>query len=701
MITPEPSARRAVEPAVYTASTGDLWRACTAEGCGHAGPIDSDFGWRNCANKNNTITVRSQPQCRPCRSGRGPWPGLAKKEQRRVEAGSDLEPGSVAVADQPPAAHRPRWKRPVAQPQDGAPVAAAVDAVAPRAGAAGDDAPRGAPVAPGGVQDDVGGGGGAPEGGDGAAVAGDAVTTSTESWLEDKDGRVSRSLDEPAPALRAGGAVDASGKLGGGSPHYIRTQATGKITTPGFIRTALPGAVATPLSAPSPSVPHSGNQYVYAEDPGVRLASGLRGSTRGLAEPSSTIRDGNRTGPALGRRRITAEECAAIQAFPPDYPWQGTKTTQYRQVGNAVPPPLARAVVQAVIDAAPGIRTAASLFSGAGGADLGMRQAGLEHVFGIEWEKDAAATAVAAGFPVVLGDVRSAEHYQNRPGVDLLWASPPCQDWSAAGERKGASGERNGWPWTWEAIDALRAAGSGPTWLLAENVPGLLQHKSSSACKKPKGWKAPATGWPEWTGPRFCCLDPAQCPAAYFHEVILTEARKRFAWVTYWVLDAADFGVPQNRVRVFLAAGPHAVEAPRVTHGDPKILREGDSRKPWMSVKEALGALHLAVRAHGKRGFVEADVHRPAPMLGAGSHRDNGFRVLAETTRRANPNGGGWVGTISDITNRPAPTVPAGRDAGAGPWIEESTPPQLSLFDTTLGAITAAGFTATTPTKAP
>tara|TARA_Y100000310_G_scaffold23215_1_gene22193 strand:- start:96 stop:434 length:339 start_codon:yes stop_codon:yes gene_type:complete len=55
---------------------------------------------------------------------------------------------------------------------------------------------------------------------------------------------------------------------------------------------------------------------------------------------------------ATGRRRLTVQECAALQDFPPDHPWQGNKQSQYRQVGNAVPPTLARVVAEAVLEAA-------------------------------------------------------------------------------------------------------------------------------------------------------------------------------------------------------------------------------------------------------------------------------------------------------------------------------------------------------------
>jgi DNA (cytosine-5)-methyltransferase 1 len=85
-----------------------------------------------------------------------------------------------------------------------------------------------------------------------------------------------------------------------------------------------------------------------------------------LPSPTLTARGDDRGGVVIhhhpgNHRRLTAREAALVQSFPIDYRFWGPKTTVYRQVANAVPPKLAKAVAIAALgvgDAARGSRVA-------------------------------------------------------------------------------------------------------------------------------------------------------------------------------------------------------------------------------------------------------------------------------------------------------------------------------------------------------
>jgi DNA (cytosine-5)-methyltransferase 1 len=247
------------------------------------------------------------------------------------------------------------------------------------------------------------------------------------------------------------------------------------------------------------------------------------------------------------------------------------------------------------------------LFAGAGGAALGLHAAGLQHAALVEWDRDACATLRAAGLgPVVEGDVRDLDAIAAVAGerVDVLWSSFPCQAWSAVGHRRGAHDDRNGWPWTTAAVDRFR-----PAWFLAENVRGLLTHRGD--CTAAGG-----------QGGLFGGTQPADCPGCYFERVILPDLRRRFAHVGWWVLDAADYGVPQHRRRVILWAGPAPLEQPVPMHGPGRA-------RPWVSMHEA-----LAIDDHLMGGHPW--VHRPSPtVLSVGEQKGSGPGANPHKMQRA------------------------------------------------------------------
>ncbi len=228
------------------------------------------------------------------------------------------------------------------------------------------------------------------------------------------------------------------------------------------------------------------------------------------------------------------------------------------------------------------------LFAGAGGAALGLEAAGLEHLALVERDGDACAVLRAAGLgPVVEADVRDLDAIEAVAGssCDLLWSSWPCQPYSSAGLRMGAMDERNGWPWTVDAIDRFQ-----PAWFMGENVRGLLSH--TGICPQPH---------PE----------PDRCPRCYFDATIMGDLRARFAHVGWWLLDAASFGVPQHRRRVIVWASPEPLTPPARTHGPGMFTR------PWVSMGEALGLSSGRVVAAGETGAgMPRHVNESAPTIG-------------------------------------------------------------------------------------
>jgi DNA (cytosine-5)-methyltransferase 1 len=84
--------------------------------------------------------------------------------------------------------------------------------------------------------------------------------------------------------------------------------------------------------------------------PQTRPATTVAGDPR-IPQPGHKADSGSLDSPGYmeGAIRVSIEEAAVLQGFPADYPWQGTRTARFRQIGDAVPPPLAEAILRSLL----------------------------------------------------------------------------------------------------------------------------------------------------------------------------------------------------------------------------------------------------------------------------------------------------------------------------------------------------------------
>lgn len=156
-----------------------------------------------------------------------------------------------------------------------------------------------------------------------------------------------------------------------------------------------------------------------------------------------------------------------------------------------------------------------SLFSGCGGFDLGFEQAGFQRVWANDFDKDAQAI-----FSLNLGEIDGRDirdvPAEEIPDCDILTAGFPCQPFSNAGNRKGIHDSRG--MLYQECLRIVEA--KKPKVFLFENVKGLRSSK--------------------------------YVDGRMLVDVIASDLDAMGYDVTYDVLNASDYGVPQNRHRLIM-----------------------------------------------------------------------------------------------------------------------------------------------------
>ena len=211
-----------------------------------------------------------------------------------------------------------------------------------------------------------------------------------------------------------------------------------------------------------------------------------------------------------------------------------------------------------------------SLFSGAGGLDLGLERAGMTIVGHCELDPTA-RQVLARHWPDVPchPDVTTLDGRDWYGRVDVVAGGSPCTDLSMAGRRAGLAGEHSGLFWHQCRI----ATESAARWVVWENVYGALSSND--------GRDFAAVLW-GLTG-----FMPA-VPADGWRTVGVCVGVDRTA--VWRVLDAQWFGVAQRRRRVFVVAGPAGECGPEVLV-EPESVPRGarPSRTAGQEVAGTLG----------------------------------------------------------------------------------------------------------------
>jgi DNA (cytosine-5)-methyltransferase 1 len=212
------------------------------------------------------------------------------------------------------------------------------------------------------------------------------------------------------------------------------------------------------------------------------------------------------------------------------------------------------------------------LFAGAGGLSLGLSEAGIEPVVAVEADESAASTYLihSPQTRMLCTDIVDIDFKMFIGEVDVVSGGPPCQPFSSGGLRASNSDLRDMVPWFVEAIEII-----APPVVLMENVPGLTV-----------GNRRP-----------------------YF-EKVLAHLRKLGYYVSWEVLNAAAYGVPQLRHRLFVIAMKHKPFVfPKQTHGE-------NTPRSYVNVNDVLPSYQIGEPNLSQVFYAKKPQLRPNPHHG-------------------------------------------------------------------------------------
>lgn len=191
-----------------------------------------------------------------------------------------------------------------------------------------------------------------------------------------------------------------------------------------------------------------------------------------------------------------------------------------------------------------------SLFSGAGGLDLGLIQAGNEVVWANDIDKDAVATyRENIGDHIVCNDIKNID-ISHIPDADVVVGGFPCQGFSMANRLRTLEDERNQlYRFFYETIKLKQ-----PKFFIAENVKGILSLGKGEAIRQ-----------------------------------IMEDFKDAGYLTSVNLVNMANYGVPQTRQRVLIIGQRNDLGPTMLFHfPDPTHAKDGGLLPKWVSIKDAI-----------------------------------------------------------------------------------------------------------------
>ncbi len=235
--------------------------------------------------------------------------------------------------------------------------------------------------------------------------------------------------------------------------------------------------------------------------------------------------------------------------------------------------------------------TSIELFTGGGGLAWAMHEAGFRHLLVNEIEHRACETlrcnvavdadtarpvwAPEASWPLLEGDVRRLDFSPYASQVDVVAGGVPCQPWSLGGVHRGYDDQRNLWPELFRCVRQTR-----PRAVIAENVKGLLRPSFKPyydyilrELAAPFEERVDNEDWRDHDQRLQKALRLSGEPTERYD-------------VKYLLVNAADYGVPQVRWRVFVVAfrsdlGLADWQFPQQTHSAAELERAQRDGSYW------------------------------------------------------------------------------------------------------------------------